>query len=84
MGRKPTRKIPGIWVPTAAAVGPSDAVRVYAGAIQEMPITVAPRRPIDPALRPLEEIPVDVSGDVAAAGVVGVGELAMGSILRGQ
>ena len=58
MGMNPTRKIPGIWVPTAPTVGPREAVSVYNGAMQERPTTVAPRMPIEPAPNPLDESPV--------------------------
>ena len=48
----PTRKIAGSCTPTSDTVGPSAAVRVYAGAMQETPITTAPSSPTDPAFRP--------------------------------
>lgn len=61
----PTRMIAGICAPTADAVGPTAAVNVYAGAMQEMPMTTAPIRPIVPALSPLRE-----RAPVVAASVV--------------
>src|SRR5699024_12338927 len=57
MGIKPNSKMAGTWVPTVEMVGPSPEVKVYAGAIQETPITVAPMRPICPRAKPLDECP---------------------------
>src|SRR5688500_14088493 len=53
----PTRMMAGTWSPTSETVGPSAAVIVYAGAIHEMPITMAPISPTEPALRPFLESP---------------------------
>src|SRR5699024_5051435 len=73
---KPTNRMAGTWVPTVEMVGPSPEVSVYAGAIHETPMTVAPMIPIWPVARPLAERPRSgVLPDGAELGVLRGGEV---------
>lgn len=49
----PIRKMTGNWSPTSLTVGPSAPVRVYAGAMVEMPRTTTARSPNCPVFSPL-------------------------------
>src|SRR5699024_5234276 len=73
MGIKPNSKMAGTWGPTLEMVGPSPEAKVYARAIQETPITVAPMTPICPRAKPLDEWPDEpaLGADSVVAALVG-------------
>ena len=58
---KPARKMAGICQPTSCAAGPTEAVRVYAGAHTDNPMMTAPKTPTVPCGRPLRLMPLTES-----------------------